>query len=368
MPRGSRDDDDVAKRPARSKDPRRSRSEAVGGAPDRGLSRSRSGDSLRRGIGRTKSGNSSRVNVNTITTTTTTATNVDKSKSSRRSGGGGKDGGIPTDISMQSDLTSSYPTAGDVLEKIPSEYLKNPETAEPVLHYLPKMVASTGMVTSSGVAGATTTNASPSASNNKNRFPNLRILLAAAEDDIRLHRARQQAGKHRDSKLLKTYKIETDAAWLTRQQRLNERALLLGKLDTERAMILKELLEGNTAGLTAKEATAIQLARWQRALELYVYNPPAVKTKKADASVPSAAASSAGGEDGGGGGGGGAASVELTSPAAAAAQNQAPSNLDFLGLLEKLMETSAEVRRSCCFANANYDGLSSQSRVSFLFK
>eukprot|EP00536_Pseudo-nitzschia_multiseries_P012374 jgi/Psemu1/260517/estExt_Genewise1Plus.C_4690014 len=42
----------------------------------------------------------------------------------------------------------------------------------------------------------------------------------------------------------------------------------------ERNLIVKELLEGNTTGYTAKEATAIQLARWQRALELYVYDPP----------------------------------------------------------------------------------------------
>ena len=61
-----------------------------------------------------------------------------------------------------------------------------------------------------------------------------------------------------------------------------ERELLLGKLDMERNLIVKELLEGNTAGLTAKEATAIQLARWQRALELYIYDPPARTEKKGD--------------------------------------------------------------------------------------
>ncbi|KAL3911931.1 MAG: hypothetical protein SGILL_007089, partial [Bacillariaceae sp.] len=265
MPRTSRDDNDVQKRPARKADPRKAKSEAVGG-PARGVARTKSGDSLRRGVGRTKSGSSSR-GLGKDKESLRGGTRGDKSKS--RKGG---TVGIPSDISMQSDLTSSYPTAtGDVLENIPSEYLKNPEGAEPNLFYLPKMVASTGMVTSSGAAGATSAGAKATTPTGRdsNRFPNLRVLLAAAEDDIRLHRARQQAGKYRDSKMLKSYKIETDQTWLTRQQRLNERDLLLGKLDTERTMILKELLEGNTAGLTAKEATAIQLARWQRALELY---------------------------------------------------------------------------------------------------
>ena len=325
MPRASRDDMDAQKRPARKADPRKFNSEAV---PDRGVSRSKSGESsssLRRGVGRTKSGTGR----DKESLRGGTRGGGDKSKSRK---GGTSSGAIPSDISMaQSDLTSSYPTAtGDVLESIPSAYLQNPEGAEPNLFYLPKMVASTGMVTSSGAAGATSEGvaklaaaaaaATPSG-RGTNRFPNLRVLLAAAEDDIRLHRARQQAGKYRDSKMLKSYKIETDQNWLTRQQRLNERDLLLGKLDTERSMILKELLEGNTAGLTAKEATAIQLARWQRALELYVYDPP-VQSKDATGSAKE--------------------SGEL-SAAKKATQSNVPTNLDFLELLEKLMETSAEV-------------------------
>lgn len=99
-----------------------------------------------------------------------------------------------------------------------------------------------------------------------------RVLLAAAEDDIRLHRARLQAAARQDVSLLRTYQLETDSQWLARQQRLNERELMLSKLDTERPIILKELITPPT-GLTAEEAAQVQLARWQRALELYVYSP-----------------------------------------------------------------------------------------------
>eukprot|EP00529_Nitzschia_sp_RCC80_P009801 CAMPEP_0113445046 /NCGR_PEP_ID=MMETSP0014_2-20120614/2982_1 /TAXON_ID=2857 /ORGANISM="Nitzschia sp." /LENGTH=787 /DNA_ID=CAMNT_0000336081 /DNA_START=345 /DNA_END=2705 /DNA_ORIENTATION=+ /assembly_acc=CAM_ASM_000159 len=203
----------------------------------------------------------------------------------------------------------------NVFDTIPTEYVKRPLEAEPVLHYLPKLVASHSAASSGGGGGSSSNKSSVA------KFPNLRLLLASAEDDIRLHRARQQAGLNRDKTLLKTYKIETDQQWLARQQRLNERDLLLGKLDTERMVILKDLLQGTTTGLTAKEATAIQLARWQRALELYVYNPP--QTKKNNMSA--AAAGSNSGDDTG-----------------QSDKNVIPRNIDFLELLEKLMSTSAE--------------------------
>ncbi|KAG7343237.1 exocyst complex component Sec10 [Nitzschia inconspicua] len=323
MRRSSRDDE------ARQNESRR---KTDAGIPSRGLNRSSSGGSLQRGISRTKSGSSTRSGVgrtkpNDNLRGGTRGDKGGKSKSQRGTGNSNNYVGFPSDVSTRSDLTSSYPTTTDVLNNIPSEYLKNPDGAEPILYYLPKMVASSGMVTSSGVAGSGSASSpskasTPSASGN-NRFPNLRVLLAAAEDDIRLHRSRQQAGKNRDSKLISTYKIETDPSWLSRQQRLNERELLLGKLDTERSMILKELLEGNTAGLTAKEATAIQLARWQRALELYVYNPPLQSKDKAVAVSDDA--------------------IKSENFSSSFSQKKtAPQNLDFLELLEKLMETSAE--------------------------
>eukprot|EP00531_Pseudo-nitzschia_arenysensis_P017372 CAMPEP_0116148074 /NCGR_PEP_ID=MMETSP0329-20121206/18135_1 /TAXON_ID=697910 /ORGANISM="Pseudo-nitzschia arenysensis, Strain B593" /LENGTH=1169 /DNA_ID=CAMNT_0003644127 /DNA_START=118 /DNA_END=3627 /DNA_ORIENTATION=- len=253
----------------------------------------KSGDKVR-GVRRTKSGDS----VSSRKRSSNKTSSGDTSLRSERSG-----------TSRFSDTS--------VLQSIPKEYLSKPEKAEPILYYLPK--------TSSNNSGE---NQSSSSGNIKsNKFPSLRVLLAAAHDDIRLHRARQQAGKFRDTKLISSYKIENDQSWLTRQQRLHERDLLLGKLDMERNLIVKELLEGNTAGLTAKEATAIQLARWQRALELYIYDPPARKEDNNAEKKRSAASGS--------GDGGSALSAQND-------QDQNKQNLDFLQLLEKLREIIGE--------------------------
>mmetsp|Transcript_11874 Transcript_11874/g.30127 ORF Transcript_11874/g.30127 Transcript_11874/m.30127 type:complete len:1170 (+) Transcript_11874:141-3650(+) len=223
------------------------------------------------------------------------------------------------DVSLRSERSgASRYSDNSVLQNIPKEYLSKPEKAEPILYYLPKTSNNNGSESHNSNGGNI----------KSNKFPSLRVLLAAAHDDIRLHRARQQAGKFRDPKLISSYKIENDQSWLTRQQRLHERELLLGKLDMERNLIVKELLEGNTAGLTAKEATAIQLARWQRALELYIYDPPAQKDdKNIDKKYRSAASSS--------GDGGSASSAQKD-------QDQNKQNLDFLQLLEKLREIIGE--------------------------
>ena len=162
---------------------------------------------------------------------------------------------------------SSHSSSKDILDVIPNDYLRHPDHAEPILHYLPKMVAH-----GEKAALMSSKKSSGGGGNMNSRFPRLQVLLSAAEDDIRLHRARVQAAKNRDPTLLRIYKIETDAQWLARQQRLNERELMLKKLETERAMILKEL-GTDTKGLTAQEKTQVQLARWQRLLELYVYTP-----------------------------------------------------------------------------------------------
>ena len=211
----------------------------------------------------------------------------------------------------RSSRKSSSSDSG-VLQNIPKEYLSNPEKAEPILYYLPKTSSNNSSETQSSSSGNI----------KSNKFPSLRVLLGAAHDDIRLHRARQQAGKFRDAKLISSYKIENDQLWLTRQQRLHERELLLGKLDMERNLIVKELLEGNTAGLTAKEATAIQLARWQRALELYIYDPPPRMEKKSN-DKPVGPAVTTGQQD---------------------QNDQEKDDLDFLQLLEKLREIIGEVR------------------------
>lgn len=150
--------------------------------------------------------------------------------------------------------TATIITADNILDVLPQEYLQHireeSASVDPLLYYLPKQAT--------GVSG--------------NKFPNFRVLLAAAEDDIRLHRARLQAAKNNDMSLLRSYQLETDSLWLARQQRLNERELMLSKLDTERPVILKELVTP-PAGLTPEEAAQVQIARWQRALELYVYSP-----------------------------------------------------------------------------------------------
>jgi hypothetical protein len=72
--------------------------------------------------------------------------------------------------------------------------------------------------------------------------------------------------------LLRTYKLETDPLWFARQQQLNKRLLVLSNLDTERTILFNELQAAIT-GLTKQEKTQVQLARWQRALELCVYAP-----------------------------------------------------------------------------------------------
>jgi len=263
--------------------------------------RTKSSDKVR-GVRRTKSGDST----------------SSRKKASNKTLGG--------DTSSRSDRTgASRYSDSSLLQTIPKEYLSKPEKAEPILYYLPRTSSNNNSSESQTSSGGNI---------KSTKFPSLRVLLAAAQDDIRLHRARQQAGKYRDPKLLSSYKIENDQLWLTRQQRLHERELLLGKLDMERSLIVKELLEGNTAGLTAQEATAIQLARWQRALELYIYDPP---TQKKDQNNDVQHRSNKSGT-----GDGGTAATSLT-PNAQQDQQENKPNLDFLQLLEKLREIIGEV-------------------------
>eukprot|EP00526_Cylindrotheca_closterium_P001991 CAMPEP_0113603118 /NCGR_PEP_ID=MMETSP0017_2-20120614/1110_1 /TAXON_ID=2856 /ORGANISM="Cylindrotheca closterium" /LENGTH=1139 /DNA_ID=CAMNT_0000511493 /DNA_START=306 /DNA_END=3725 /DNA_ORIENTATION=- /assembly_acc=CAM_ASM_000147 len=223
-----------------------------------------------------------------------------KSPKAGRKGDKGKRGKSPKPKSRKEGKgkdSSGNKNPENILEYIPQEYLDNVETAEPVLHFLPKMVASTD---ESGASGSTP----GSGVQSNTKFPNLRVLLSAAEDDIRLHRARLQAAKANNINFLRSYKIENDEMWLLRQQRLNERTLMLSKLNTERSMILKELQESNVKGLTPQEMTQVQLARWQRALELYVYKPPKL--------------------------------------AQAETAEEIERDLEFLGLLEKLLEHITE--------------------------
>jgi hypothetical protein len=239
----------------------------------------------------------------------------------QQQGSGNQQGTKDGDVSTHTAVSSSAHALETVLDIIPPEYLYDPNSAEPSLHYLPKVVASSQH---NQLHSKTTTNAG--------KFPNLRMLLAAAEDDIRLHRARQQAGRHGHIDYLRTYKLETDPLWLARQQRLNERVLVLSKLDTERTIIFNEL-QADIKGLTAQEKTQVQLARWQRALELFVYAPP-----KNTSNMDEAASATTG-----------SASLSASSSGLPPVNTFGKSSeLDLWGLLEKLLEGISEVRLLLC--------------------
>jgi hypothetical protein len=173
-----------------------------------------------------------------------------KSSDSLESDGHGRD--VASRKSIPPELISSVITADNFMDVLPVEYRHVRSLnayVDPHLYHLPKQAA-----------GA------------QSKFPNFRVLLGAAEDDIRLHRARKQAAVHNDLTLLRRYQLETDPQWLARQHRLNERTILLQKLATEGPRIVQDLQTPPT-GLTAQETSQVQLARWQRALELYVYSP-----------------------------------------------------------------------------------------------
>jgi hypothetical protein len=121
---------------------------------------------------------------------------------------------------------SNNMTAETVLDVIPPECLHDPQGAEPSLHCLPKVVASSILAqTPHQQRGTNTTSNAITNSNAAGKFPTLRTSLEAAQDDIRSHhRARQQAGSHRHAELLRSHKLGTDPLWISRQQRLNELA------------------------------------------------------------------------------------------------------------------------------------------------
>ena len=288
----------------------------------------------------------------------------------------------PLDASIRSEDRNSVVTIHDtILEVIPQEYLFHPTHAEPILHYLPKAVASSAVALSNSSShhhhhpptASSSTRESVTASSSAVKFPDLRVLMAAAEDDIRLHRARVQAGKANDTSLLRLYKIEQDPSWLARQQRLHERWLLLSKLDTERDMILQELRTDTMRGLTAVEKTHVQLARWQRALELFVYSPPPNMKKSSTMTMTMMMTTTTSTTSSTMNSSGTSATVTSTTISSGTSQSQEESktsqsltvkkeggNLDLLGLLEKLFEGIAEVR---CLEFCNSLSVCSYTRV-----
>ena len=138
----------------------------------------------------------------------------------------------------------TYDTSNEASDSIPDDYRKHLENTEPILHYLK----------------ACPDNAS------------LARLLKAADDDIRLHQARIKAVVNNDPKIVQDYQFETDEALLQRQARQEDRLEMLERLQQDATKILEELQE-TKKGLTNAERSQVKLARWQRALDLYVYSP-----------------------------------------------------------------------------------------------
>lgn len=132
----------------------------------------------------------------------------------------------------------------DPLTTIPEEYRKHGVDTEPLLYYL-HQVESPG---------------------------DLEQLLEAAQRDVQLHHARIQAAAFNQPSLLLDYNYLQDPTNLARQERLKERTDFVTKLYKEAPQIIKDLQE-EKKDLTQAERTQVKLARWQRALELYVYCP-----------------------------------------------------------------------------------------------
>ena len=146
---------------------------------------------------------------------------------------------------------------------IPPGYLYNPKQADPVLYYLPRLMQKN-----------LDAQQDPTITGGKKKAAqlSLRNLTRAAEEDVRLHRARIQAGLARDIRLLRTYQLASDPLFKERQERLSERATLIDELTKQSETIMQELQDtAGTKGLTQAERAQVHLAHWQRAMELYVH-------------------------------------------------------------------------------------------------
>jgi hypothetical protein len=215
---------------------------------------------------------------------------------------------------------------------LPPAFAVNPTLAPPELYFLPKLLASRGEDAD---------------------HCTLQELLEAAEDDTRLHRARIQAGI--DSKLqedpnltfrLRTYQLEQDPVVIQRNERLKQWRETQQDVTARAEAIIKELVETSEArGLTVSERTDLQLERWQRALELYVYDTPASLAPDGTAGPSGASAnagtdSSSGVPDPGSGKDAGSTavpSVSTTATVTTATGTVVPASLDWQSLFDKLL-------------------------------
>lgn len=134
--------------------------------------------------------------------------------------------------------------SSDVPDSVPDEYKKHRENTEPILYYLQTCPEDASLAR----------------------------LLKAAEDDVRLHQARIKAVINNDPKLVSAYQPKDDPALKERLLRKEKRLERLANLQKDAPTILQEL-EEEKKGLTTEERIQVKLARWQRALDLYVYSP-----------------------------------------------------------------------------------------------
>ena len=210
--------------------------------------------------------------------------------------------------------TSSYPTEASntttmggrkkkgeltVYDFIPKPYQYNPTTAEPILYYMPKtmnslqtqsqqiaaaaLAAQQKMVAAGQAAPSSTPSVSPAVAPTG---ATLRTLLISAEEDVRLHRSRVKAALDQDLRKLRTYRLENDPVWLKQKDVLEERNTIIDQLQTDAQSVWNELQDETKRkrelDLTAAERSQLQLARWQKALELFVYCPvPSTYAEKA---------------------------------------------------------------------------------------
>ena len=173
----------------------------------------------------------------------------------------------------------------NIHETLPAEYRYNPTTTEPILYYLPRLLqaiqqeqqvalaSQAGPVSHSKKGSSTNTTITTNVMIPSNLSVSIREWLRAASGDIRLHRARVQAGLLSNLKLIRTYQLDHDPNYIQRCKNLQEHTVMRDELIHQADTIMQELADSSTItkGYTAYEKQQLQLARWQRALELYVY-------------------------------------------------------------------------------------------------
>jgi len=203
---------------------------------------------------------------------------------------GGGPPGTSTSAAAAAGLGRKKKGEMTVYDYIPKSYQYNPLTAEPIYYHLPKMMSSlqrqaeqvaTAAVTAQQkmiAAGQAAPHSTPLVSSAAAPTgATLRTLLNAAEEDVSLHRGRVKAALEQDLRRIRTYRLENDPVYTKGKEVLEERNTIIDQLQTDAQSIWNELQDESTRKLemelTPAERSQLQLARWQKALELFVYCP-----------------------------------------------------------------------------------------------